>query len=111
MMFDEILETLKVNGKSGAAYEKASAVANAAMQAEPERAAGYQLLVALANRFLDSTGRLPVSSTQIENAFANFEAQAVSLAAAYDSQDTAQIAATLNQVALITLQPFDSAPG
>ncbi|MCV6593397.1 MAG: hypothetical protein OIF48_10625 [Silicimonas sp.] len=99
MHFDDILATLRDNGKSGMAYQKTIARADAAMAEDPDRAVGYRLLCALAERFLDGTGRLPVTTQQTEQAFEDFAAAAEGLRAAYEAGESQTILEALNATA------------
>lgn len=107
MMFDEILKTLAENGKSGLAYGKVSDLAAKAMKEDPEQATGYLLLRVLAERFIESTGRMAITSVQTENAYAYFAKQAHSLSDAYASGEVDAIKTTLDKVSLSSLEPFD----
>lgn len=100
MLFDDILATLRDNGKSGMAYQKTIARADAAMAEDPARAVGYRLLCALAERFLDATGRLPVTTQQTERAYGDFAEATQSLQAAFGGGDPGEILAVLNETAL-----------
>lgn len=100
MMFDQILETLKNNGKAGMAYSKVIALSERAIKNDPERAIAYLLLKVLAEQFIEATGRLPIKATQIEAAFENFSANLKMLRDAYAEQDATVIAIALNKVAL-----------
>lgn len=107
MQFDDILATLRDNGKSGLAYEKTIRHADRAMEEDPQRAVGYRLLCAIAERFIESTGRLPVSTVQTENAFRNFAETATTLHAAYAGGDADKLLRTLNDVAVSSRQSLD----
>lgn len=107
MMFDQILETLRSNGKSGAAYTKTIALADKAMQEDADRAAAYGLLCELGERFLDSTGRLPVTSVQIDKAFEEFSKATNDLKAAYETGDANETLAMLNAIAMLSRTPLN----
>lgn len=107
MMFEKILATLDKNGKSGLAYGKAIKLAEKAMNEDPDRATGYLLLKVLADRFIETTGRLPVTAVQTENAFKDFSKHLNSLSQAYASGDSKMVSAALNKVSVTILEPFD----
>lgn len=107
MMFDQILETLRDNGKSGAAYTKTIALAEQAMKDDAERAVAYGLLCDLGERFLESTGRLPVTSVQIDKAFEEFSKATNDLKAAYNEGDAGETLRTLNAIATLARTPLD----
>lgn len=109
MQFDAILGTLRDHGKSGLAYSKTVEHAERAMKEDPERAAAYHLLCAMAERYLESTGRLPVTTVQTEAAYRAFEEQAKTLEAACSGGDAATILRALNAVALVSREPMDVA--
>ncbi len=98
MMFDEILQTLSENGKSGRAYGKVIELTSIAMREDPRHATGYLLLSVLAERFMEGTGRLPITTLQVENAFEDFSKNANSLKDAYASGDFKSVEAALNKV-------------
>jgi hypothetical protein len=106
MLFDEILATLKDNGRSSHAYEKVITHADKAMADDPDRAAGYRLLSALADRFLESTGRLPVAAAQTEKAYTDFQQLLTELKDAFVSNDPAQIVTVLNAVSVASREPL-----
>ena len=98
MMFDEILQTLSENGKSGRAYGKVIELTSTAMKEDPSHATGYLLMSVLAERFMEGTGRLPITTLQVENAFEDFSKNANSLKDAYASGDFKSVEAALNKV-------------
>ena len=98
MMFDEILKTLSENGKSGRAYGKVIELTSTAMREDPSHATGYLLLSVLAERFVEGTGRLPITAIQVDNAFEDFSKNANSLKVAYTSGDFKSVEAALNKV-------------
>lgn len=106
MLFDEILVTLKDNGRSSHAYEKVIIHADKAMTDDPDRAVGYRLLSALADRFLDSTGRLAIAAGQMEKAYADFEQSLTELRDAFSSSDPEQILFVLNAVSIASRKPI-----
>ncbi|PLS20440.1 hypothetical protein [Neptunicoccus cionae] len=107
MMFDQILETLRSNGKSGAAYTKTIALAEKAMTEDADRAVAYGLLCDLGERFIDSTGRLPVTSVQIDKAFEEFAQATSDLKAAYENGSAEETLQTLNRIASLGRTPLD----
>lgn len=107
MMFDKILATLSENGKSGHAYRKVIMLAETAMQEDNDRATGYLLLKILAERFIDSTGRLATTATQTENAYNDFAKHVSTLTDAYAAQDASAISNALNTVSLASIAHFD----
>jgi len=98
MMFDEILKTLSENGKSGRAYGKVIELTSIAMREDPRHATGYLLLSVLAERFMEGTGRLPITTLQVENAFEDFSKNTNSLKDAYISGNFKSVEAALNKV-------------
>ncbi len=108
MMFEQILETLTNNGKSGRAYAKVITHAEQAMKEDGDRAAGYILLKNLATRFIDSTGRMATTATQTENEYEVFTNHVSTLNDAYAAGDPSGISTALNKVSLASLEPFYS---
>ena len=106
-MFNEITKTIDDNGRGGQAYEKAIAVADQAMIDDPDRAVGYRMLIVAAERFIDSTGRLPVTIVQTDASFAFFEKHANALRTAYAANDPTLVLEALNQVATATRAEFN----
>jgi hypothetical protein len=104
MLFDKILDTLRDNGKAAMAYEMTVELTNEAMERDPERAAGYRLLCAYAERYLQFTQRMPVTVRESEAAFAGFTEALEALRAGYVSQDADAINKALNQVAIWSRQ-------
>lgn len=107
MMFDNIIEMVRDNGKSGMAYGKAINLATQAMIQDSDRAAGYLLLKVLAERFVETTGRLPITSAQTAKAYDDFFANVITLRDAYASGDSDGISTALNKVSLASLERFD----
>jgi hypothetical protein len=107
MMFERILAILNENGKSGQAYAKVITHAESAMKDDSDRAVGYLLLKVLADRFIESTGRMPTTSTQTENEYEIFASHAGILNNAYAEGDPSTISNALNKVSLASLEPFD----
>ncbi|MEH6834309.1 hypothetical protein [Falsihalocynthiibacter arcticus] len=107
MMFEQILETLSENGKSGQAYAKVIVQAENAMKEDSERAAGYLLLKILADRFIETTGRLATTAAQTKTAFTEFSNHVSTLKDAYTTGDPSTISNALNEVSLASLEPFD----
>jgi len=107
MMFDKILTTLAENGKSGLAYGKVIEASTHAMKDEPNHATGYLLLKVLAERFIENTGRLPVTGRQTNNAYEDFASHVNALSDEYASGDQKAINTALNKVSLANLNPFD----
>lgn len=108
MMFEQILATLCDNGKSGQAYAKVVTHAETAMKDDGHRAIGYLLLKVLADRFIESTGRMATTATQTENEYVIFANHVGTLNDAYTAGDPSAISSALNKVALASLEPFDS---
>ena len=106
MMFDEILKTLSENGKSGLAYGKVIELTSTAMREDPSHATGYLLLSVLAERFVEGTGRLPITALQVENAFEDFSKNTNSLKDAYASGDSKTIEVALNKVSHACIKLF-----
>jgi hypothetical protein len=106
MIFEQILETLHENGKSGHAYAKVIIQAEKAMKEDCDRAAGYLLLKILANRFIETTGRLPITATQVKAAFTDFANHVSTLSDAYATGDPIAVSSALNKVSLASLEPF-----
>ena len=108
MMFDQIRDTLANNGKSGVAYAKVVTLIETAMKEDRDHAAGYMVLKVLAERFIESTGRLPITVKQAENSFDSFVAHLSDLKDAYAAKDDTAILKTLNSVSVASLEPFDA---
>tara|TARA_B110000285_G_C14714679_1_gene419372 strand:- start:27 stop:368 length:342 start_codon:yes stop_codon:yes gene_type:complete len=108
MMFEQILATLSDNGKSGHAYAKVILHAETAMKDDSDRAIGYLLLKILADRFIESTGRMATTATQTENEYKIFASHVSTLNDAYITGDPSGISNTLNKVSLASLEPFHS---
>ena len=106
-MFEQILETLSKNGKSGRAYSKVIAHSEKAMREDSDRAAGYLLLKILADHFIESTGRLATTTVQIKNAYTSFAIHVGTLNDAYTTGDPAAVSTALNKVSLASLEPFE----
>ncbi len=107
MMFEQILTTLSDNGKSGQAYAKVVTHAETAMKDDSDRAVGYLLLKILADRFIESTGRMATTATQTENEYEIFSDHVGTLSDAYIAGDPSGISIALNKVSLASLEPFD----
>ena len=107
MMFEQILATLSDNGKSSQAYAKVVTHAETAMKEDGDRAVGYLLLKVLADRFIESTGRMATTATQTENEYEIFASHVGTLNDAYIADDPSGISIALNKVSLATLEPFD----
>jgi hypothetical protein len=107
MLFDDILATLRDNGKSGLAYQKTIDHADRALEEDPDRAVGYRLLCAIAERFIESTGRLPVTTVQTEKAFSDFADAVSALKDAYTQGDAEALLGTLNTIAISSRQNLD----
>lgn len=107
MMFDEILAVLRDNGKSGLAYGKTIKLTEQAIDEDPDRAIAYKLLGTLAERFIESTGRLAITTVQTEKAFDEFSGAVDILKEGYATEDPAQILASLNKVAITSRTPLD----
>ena len=107
MMFEKILATLSENGKSGHAYRKVIVHAEKAMKEDSERAAGYLLLKILAERFVDTTGRLATTAVQIENAYRDFASHVNTLNEVYAAGDQSAVSNALNKVSLASIKAFD----
>ena len=105
-MFEQILATLSDNGKSGHAYAKVILHAETAMKDDSDRAIGYLLLKILADRFIESTGRMATTATQTENEYKIFANHVGTLSNAYVAGDPARISDALNKVSLASLEPF-----
>ena len=107
MMFDQIRDMLDRKGKSGITYAKVVTLAETAIKEDGDRAAGYLVLKVIAERFIESTGRLPLTVTQVENAFDNFVSHLSALEHAYLTQDPSLVSKALNNVSVASLEPFD----
>ena len=107
-MFEQILATLSDNGKSSHAYNKVISHAETAMKDDNDRVVGYLLLKVLADRFIESTGRMATTTTQTENEYKTFASHVGTLNDAYAADDPKVISDALNKVAFASLEPFDS---
>jgi hypothetical protein len=98
-MFDFMVKILAENGKGIHAYRLCAEAGYRAAKSDPAHAAALFLLAATADEFVEVNERMPVTTKEIEEAFARFSAHADRLGAAFSGGSDADRLAALNAVA------------
>jgi hypothetical protein len=106
-MFDNILEALETNGRGSHGYRKAFEIAITCIKSDPNQAAGYLLLMVQAERFIENTGRLAVTSVQTDRAYNDFAENVAWLKSAYATKDPSAVVSALNAISAKMLEPLD----